>query len=85
MTGDLKATMKPGLSNFQSELGLGMEVPNRMNSLPLRGAQKKRRKKKYTQGEEEGGGRGGNKLNPVKLFFHSHWAWQRPLTNTHKM
>lgn len=58
MTGDLKATMKPGLSNFQSELGLGMEVPNRMNSLPLRGAQKKRRKKNTHKGkrkEEEGG------------------------------
>ncbi len=50
--------MKPGLSNLQSELGLGMELPNKMNSQPLGGTQKKKKEKKNARGrrEEEGGG-----------------------------
>lgn len=90
-TADPQASMKPGLTNLQSELALGTELPNKMNSQPLRGTQKKKNKKNARGRREEEGGeegrrrRGGNKLNPVKLFFHSQWVWQRALTNTHKM
>lgn len=85
LTGGLKVAMKPGSSNLQWELGLGMELPNKMNSQPLRGTHKQ---KKNARGRREGEGGwvgGGNKLNPVKLFFHSQWVWQRALTNTRKM
>lgn len=79
VTGDLKAAMKPALSRLQRELELCMELPNKMNSQPLRGTQKK--KKKCKGKEARGRRREGDKLNPVKLFFHSQWAWQRTLTH----
>lgn len=58
-----------------------MELPNKMGSAPLKGTQKLR--KKNARGGRGGGGggveRGGGKLNPVKLFFHSLWVWHRAL------
>lgn len=50
-----------------------------MGSLRLKATQKLR--KKSARGRRERGvARGGGKLNPVKLFFHSLWVWHRALT-----
>lgn len=60
VTGDLKAAMKPALSRLQRELELCMELPNKMNSQPLRGTQKKKKKNARGRRQEEGGGRATN-------------------------
>lgn len=54
MTGGLKAAKKLSLSNLQSELRLGIQLLNKMNSQPLTGTQKK--KNARGRREEEGGG-----------------------------
>lgn len=65
--------MKPGPSNLQSYIRLGTELLNKLNSPNLPdvrnncGEGGKRKEEEWVGGEEEG----GNKLNPVKLFFHS--------------
>ena len=83
MTGELRAAIEPGLSHLQ---GSGPGV-TKQDEFPT----SQRCAHKHTHTHEgkgkEGRGRGGgsNKLNPVKLFFHSQWVdklWRRQTRHT---